>query len=145
MFLWWRVSNICQPSTQDNKTTSFTKWRQNTYNLHSCHLHRCKAGSSWFLNQIKAAPALLPLTAFPGDLSAALFGSPVGLEVNPLGNPLGSQGHGHISQITKPLCRLLAWKSFCQTSLVLLWWSSRGWKHTVWRWDCLVSSLLRLC
>ena len=28
-FLWWHASNIYESNTQDNKMTSFTRWRQN--------------------------------------------------------------------------------------------------------------------
>lgn len=58
---------------------------------------------------------------------------PSGAGVNHLGNPLDSQWQAHISQmVNRPLCRVVAWKSLCQMSPVLLWQSRSSWKQIAW-------------
>lgn len=102
--------------------SSFTRWRRNTRKRHPCHLQGHKAGSSRFLNHMKAAPTLLLL---PLPLSL--------LRRTPSCSLIAIQGPhwfpvAWAHQSGEELCTA----GLGQTSLALLWQSSSGWKYIAW-------------
>lgn len=72
-----------------------------------------------------------------GDLPAALLGSPGGLEVNHLGNPLDAQGHGHISHMINPSVQTSDLEVILSEFPGSLTIQQR--LERVWGWDGLVS------
>ena len=106
-FLWWHASNICESNTQDNKMTSFTRWRQNRLLSFTRRQSRIlkipKSNKSCSYPSPSHSLPRRPLTCPLWQPSRA------GSEV--LGEPLMPSG---IRQVISSPCRLAAWKFFCQ-------------------------------
>ena len=112
-FLWWHASNICKLSTQDNKMTSFTRWRQNTLLSFTPKQSRILK----IPKSNKSCPYPSPSHSLPRRPLTCPVWHPSQVEVKCLGNHWAPGG---ISQMISSLCRLAPWKLFCQPP----WFSS---------------------